>query len=120
MIPARIDLPARRRTLRIKAPISIGDQQPMPFLVELGVTARGRPLEVFLVSSCGKDGSMLRRMGDDIAVALSHLIQAGYPLARVERMFAPRGPAQQVCRIARRLAVDAWRDARTARALGVR
>lgn len=119
MTPYRLDLPARRRTYRIKTPISIGGVS-IRFLVELGCDARGRALEIFLVSGSGKTGSMLRGLGDDVAVALSHLIQGGHSLRRVERMFAPGGLAQQVARIARGLAVDAWREARARRALGVR
>jgi hypothetical protein len=118
-LPSRIAVPARRRTYRVKTPLSIGGAS-IRFLVELGVAPSGRPLEIFLVSGIGKSGSMLRAVGDDVAVACSHLMQAGYPLARVERMFAPGGLAQQACRVARRLAIDAWRETRAARRLGVR
>lgn len=112
--PMRIPMPSRRALRRTKVTLRLGGV-PIRFLLDLGLDpATGRPLEIFLVSGVGKSGSMLRAAGDDVAVAISHLLQVGYALAEIEAMFAPGGLAQQAARVASLLAAEPdpakWQD----------
>lgn len=106
MTPGRLALPARRLLRRVKVTLRLGGV-PIRFLLDLGLDpVSGRPLEIFLVSGVGKSGSMLRAAGDDVAVAISHLLQVGYSLAEIEAMFAPGGLAQQAAHVAGLLAAE--------------
>jgi hypothetical protein len=104
--PVRIALPARRPTRRAKVMLPLAGVE-FRFLIDVGLDpATGVPLEVFVVSSSGKAGSLLKTSSDDVGVAISRLLQAGHELADVEAMFAPGGQAQMVCRVAALLTED--------------
>jgi len=99
-------LPPRRALRRVKVWLKFANV-PIQCMLDVGMhPVSGLPLEVFLVSSVGKPGSLIRSVGDDIAVAISHLLQSGHTLAAVIQMFAPGGLAHQVCTIAALIAED--------------
>ena len=94
-------LPARRPTARAKIKLRVVDRD-IRFLLDVGFHPDTKmPLEVFLVSSTGRDGSMLKLTADDIGVAISHMLQAGYTLEDCEKAFAIGGLAHKVARAAR-------------------
>lgn len=87
--------------MRAKITLPVNDID-IRFLLDIGVHPEtGAPLEVFLVSGNGRDGSMLKLTADDIAVSLSYMLQAGYTLADCEKAFAIGGLAHKVARAAR-------------------
>jgi len=101
-------LPPRRLCRRAKVTFKLAGAE-FKFLVDVGLHPETKAaLEVFLVASVGKSGSMLRAVADDIAVAISHLLQSGQTLDAVETMFAPGGLAQQACAAARALLADPY------------
>lgn len=96
-------LPPRRRCVTFETPLKFkppgaAEAQAFPFHVSVGFYPDGTKAEIF-ADAHRSLGNALEFVVDDAAVLISHMMQLGVPLARIESMIGATRPGEETASI---------------------